>query len=287
MKLNKAKIVISKVDEIIFKSNIKRFYSHHFAYRGKVCKLTKKLIFPPHSASNKSIRFGIELDGELLAYGGDLSPKRMILAYKNGIAPMYFENQPIKWWTSENRYVLFPQNIHITKRMRQFMRNKNFQMTVDKAFKEVIYACRESREDLTWITSERIESACKLHKMGIAHSVEVWQDGELVGGLFGVAFGSYFQIESLFKRVDNASKVAMIAFVLRLDEMKFTIVDCGFSVSDHIKGMGAEIISRDAFLEMAGQIMELPDMVKNWEDLFAGWDLKMAVENHFLNSQSK
>ena len=286
MKLNKTKEVLFKIDRNFFKGNLKGFYTCHFAYRGKAYKLTKINFFPPHSSSNKNIRTGIGSNGELLAYGGDLSSERMILAYKNGIFPLNFDNQPFLWWTSEIRYVLFPRNIHITKRMRQFIRNKDFTLTVDKAFRAVISACRESREDLTWITPERIESSCELHELGFAHSVEVWQDGELVGGLFGVAFGSYFHIESLFKRVNNASKVAMIAFVLRLNEMKGSVVDCGFSVSDHIKGMGAEIISRDELLEIIDQNANVSDVVENWTDLFENWDFKAAAENHFINSQT-
>lgn len=280
MSLNKVKEIILKIDGIFFKGKIIRFYSRHFVYRGKVEKLTKKMHFPPHSSSNKMVRMGIGSKGELLAYGGDLSPERMILAYKNGIFPLFFENQPILWWTSEIRYVFAPENIHITKRMRQFIRNKNFRLTMDKKFKEVVCACGESRKDLTWITSERIISSCKQHELGFAHSVEVWQEDKLIGGLYGVAFGSYFQIESLFKRVDNASKIAMIALALRLKEMKFTVVDCGFSVSNHIREMGAEIISRDEFLEMLESSMNEPDIVDNWGELFENWDLRLAVENH-------
>lgn len=285
MKTVKIKELLFKIDKTLFNGNIKGYYSRHFAYRGKAYKLTKALYFPPHESSNKNIRMGIESCGELLAFGGDLTPERMILAYKNGIYPLFFDNQPILWWTSEIRYVLLPQNLHIGKKMRRIIKKNNYVLTADKAFKEVIYACRETRKDFTWITPERIESSCKLYELGFAHSIEIWQDERLIGGLYGVMIGSCFQVESMFRRTDNAATAGSIGLLLRLGEIDGTIVDCGFSVSEHIKNMGAEMISRDEFLEMIEKSMKNPDIIENWSCLFENWDFKQAVENHFIVDQ--
>ncbi len=282
MKVGKIKELLFKIDKTLFNENIKGCYSKHLAYRGKAYKLTKALYFPPHASSNKNIRMGIESSGELLAFGGDLTPERMILAYKKGIYPLFFDKQPILWWTSEIRYVLFPQKLHIGKKMRRIIKKNNYVLTADKAFRDVICACRETRKEFTWITPERIESSCKLHELGFAHSIEIWQDERLVGGLYGVMIGSCFQVESMFRRVDNAATAASIGLLLRLSEIDGIVVDCGFSVSEHIKNMGAEMISRDEFLEMIEKIMKNTDSIENWNSLFENWNFKQAVENHFI-----
>lgn len=194
--LNKVKSGLVSVDNRIFKGRLKAFYSRDLKYRGKAYVLTKDLFFPPHSASNKNVKMGPS--GELLAIGGDLEPERLIHARKNGIDVEALSGRPILWWTSTERCVIFPENIHIAKNMRQLIRKNNgFRLSVDQAFYDVVIGCSESRGDYTWLTPEYMSACYKLHELGMAHSVEVWLDENLVGGLFGVAFGAYIYILNL------------------------------------------------------------------------------------------
>ena len=280
MPLKKIRRDIRQLNKRIFHGNVDAYYSRYFKYRGKAYKLNTDLYFPPHSCANKTLRMGP--CGELLAIGGDLEPERMILAYKKGIYPMFFKDQPILWWTSEFRCVLFPKNIHISKGAKNFIKKNQYRLTVDKAFYDVICGCKETREESTWITPERIASACKLHELGIAHSIELWLDDKLVAGHFGVAIGSYFYGESQFSRVSNAGKVAMIALCLRLEELNYSLVDGGFWPTNYLKEMGADIILRDEYLDLLDQSVRVPDIVTDWGELFENWDFRFAVEKHII-----
>lgn len=276
--LNKVKSGIFKIDEFFFHGYIKGFYSRYLAYRGKAYKLTNDLYFPPHTSSNKNVRLGPE--GELLAIGGDLTPERMIYAFKQGIYQISFKNEPILWWTSDIRCVFFPKKLHISKKMQEVIRSNKFHVTVDKAFYDVISGCSESRKDFTWLTPERIASSFQLYELGVSHSVEVWQDEKLVGGLFGVAFGSYFYIESMFTRVNHTSKLALLALTIRLGEMNFPMIDFGLWPTEHAKSMGAVIIPRDEFLGILDQSVQTSDVVQEWGTLFDNWDFRSAVKNY-------
>lgn len=190
--LKKFKLGLLRLDDLIFKGKLKTFYIRRIKYRGKAYVLTEDLYFPPHTASNKNIRMGPE--GELLAIGGYWEPERIIMAYKNGIYPVVFKDQPILWWTSERHCVMYPKDIHITKNMQALIRQDKFKLTADKAFHDVVSACSEERKKYTWLTDEQVEAFHKLHAMGFAHSVEVWQDEKLVGGLFGVHLEHIFMV---------------------------------------------------------------------------------------------
>lgn len=278
MIFDRVKSGLVRLDKLLFKGRIKKFYYHCIKYRGKACHLTKDLSFPDHSLSNKKIRLGPS--GDLLAIGGDLSSDRLIYALKNGVYPIYFDDQPILWWTSEIRCVIFPGDIHISKLMKRVINKNQFRLTVDNAFHDVVNCCSESREDFTWLTSERIAATYRMYERGVSHSVEVWQDEKLVGGLFGIALGSYFNIESMFTRVGNASKYAMIALAMRLYEMNYTIIDCGFWPTDHLVRMGAVVITRDDFLEILDQSTKKTSTINNWNSLYENWDFKLALRNH-------
>lgn len=283
--LQKFKSGLLKLDDIILKGRLKAFYSHRIKYRGKAYVLTQDLYFPPHNTANKDIRMGPE--GELLAVGGDWEPERIIFAYKNGVYPVVFKDQPILWWTAENHCVMYPKDIHIPKNMRALIRQNKFRLTIDKAFYDVVSACSETRQKYTWLTHEQVEAFHKLHALGFAHSVEVWQDEKLVGGLFGISFGSYFHGESMFARVSHTSKLAYIALSVRLAEMNFAIMDCGIWPTEHMKSLGAVVISRDEFLEILDRSKDVPDVIEDWDHLLDNWDLNQAVQNHFdgLTSQ--
>jgi len=184
----------------------------------------------------------------LLAAGGDLSPARLVNAYRHGIFPWYSEGQPILWWSPAPRCVLYPQAVHVSRRLKRRFNQGQFTLTADQAFARVITACAGPRRDHdeTWITDEMLEAYVRLHELGIAHSVEVWADNELVGGIYGLALGKVFFGESMFSNYQDASKVAMIALCRQLDLWNFSLLDCQIS-NPHLLSMGAEEISRAVF----------------------------------------
>ncbi|NLB78720.1 MAG: leucyl/phenylalanyl-tRNA--protein transferase [Clostridiaceae bacterium] len=204
-----------------------------------VFRLTKELLFPHPTLAIK--------DG-ILAVGGDLSDQRLLLAYRNGIFPWFMENEPIMWWSPDPRFVLFPENIIISKSMKKFLRKDLYKVTFDTRFRDVITKCSELRKDNTWITPDMIEGYCKLHELGFAHSVETWFEGSLVGGLYGVALGRCFCGESMFSIMDNASKTALITLSRELENKGFLMIDCQV-YSKHLESLGAVNISRDTFLQ--------------------------------------
>lgn len=205
--------------------------------------LTDKLIFPPVELANK--------DG-LLAVGGDLSPERLLLAYKSGIFPWYNPREPIIWYSPKQRMVLFPKEVKISKSMRQLLKKETFRITFDKNFEQVIAHCKNiSRRDAlgTWITDEMELAYIKLHHLGIAKSVEVWQGNQLVGGLYGVDLGAVFCGESMFSQVPNASKIALIHLAQKLEKENYKVIDCQV-YNPFLASMGATKISRDKFLKL-------------------------------------
>lgn len=183
----------------------------------------------------------------LLAVGGDLSPARLLHAYQRGIFPWFSEGQPILWWAPDPRAVLLPRELKISRSLRKTLRREVFEVSFDRAFAQVIEACAAPRghQNDTWITAHMIAAYCALHARGFAHSVECWQNGELVGGLYGVAIGQVFFGESMFSRVSDASKVALTA----LCRSGYELIDCQLP-SDHLKRMGAIDIPRRQFMRL-------------------------------------
>lgn len=207
----------------------------------------------------------------ILAAGGDLSPQRLLLAYSWGIFPWYNEGEPIVWWHPDPRFVLFPDGLKISKSMRAIFNQKKFQVTFDHNFEAVINGCqninRKGQQGGTWITSEMEDAYIHLHKMGYAHSVEVWQNDELVGGLYGIAIGEIFFGESMFTRVSNASKAAFITLVETLKKRGFKLIDCQ-QETQHLKSLGAKSISRNdflSFLEKNQKITPTPASWHSWQ----------------------
>ncbi|MFA5244600.1 MAG: leucyl/phenylalanyl-tRNA--protein transferase [Pedobacter sp.] len=186
-----------------------------------------------------------EPDG-LLAVGGDLSIERLILAYKKGIFPWYSDDSPILWYAPHRRFVLFPRNLKVSASMQKLMRSDKFEITFDRAFPEVIRACadiRRSEQDGTWITADMQKAYINLFETGYAHSVEVWENGILAGGLYGVKIGSVFCGESMFSKVSNASKAALI-WLCR--NKNYSLIDCQVHTA-HLESMGADFISMDDY----------------------------------------
>ena len=183
----------------------------------------------------------------LLAVGGDLSPARLILAYQNGIFPWFSEESPILWYAPHERFVLFPEKLKLSKTMRKLLKTNKFKLTFDTAFPDVIRACATiSREDQlgTWITNDMEKAYIQLFELGYAHSVEVWEKDQLVGGLYGVEMNSVFCGESMFSKVSNASKVALISLC---QNKNYKLIDCQVH-SDHLESLGAEFISTNQFI---------------------------------------
>lgn len=219
--------------------------------------LTKELVFPhPKYAS---------VEG-LLAAGGDLSPRRILLAYEHGIFPWYNEGEPILWWSPDPRFVLLPSEIKISKSMQRILKKGVFQCTFDQNFEQVIEQCGSIKrvgQKGTWLTEEMKEAYIALHKMGFAHSVETWQDGELVGGLYGLSLGKCFFGESMFANVSNASKAALIFLAQTLDQQGFDMIDCQ-AETKHLTTMGAKFISRTAFSDYLKQNKQKKTIRGNW-----------------------
>ena len=201
------------------------------------------LEFPP---LDKAMR---EPNG-LLAAGGDLSPDRLIQAYRHGCFPWYQQGQPILWWSPDPRTVLLPQALHVSRSLAKLLRQQRYRVTFDQDFAGVIRACAEPRAyaEGTWITGSMQAAYIELHARGLAHSVEVWDQDELVGGLYGLAMGQLFFGESMFSRADNASKVGFVTLVEHLRAWGFVLIDCQMP-TQHLESLGAQSITRAAFAE--------------------------------------
>ncbi|MEJ6980959.1 leucyl/phenylalanyl-tRNA--protein transferase [Pedobacter sp. P351] len=187
----------------------------------------------------------------LLAVGGDLSVDRLNLAYSMGIFPWYSEETPILWYSPHERFVIFPEKVKVSKSMRKFLKTDVYKITENQAFEQVIKSCAAAErkgQDGTWIISEMQDAYMALHKNGIAHSIEVWQDNVLVGGLYGVKTGNVFCGESMFSFAVNASKTALIWLC---KHKNYSLIDCQFH-TDHLESMGAEYISREEYMRILG-----------------------------------
>lgn len=222
-----------------------------------VYRLPESLVFPP---PHKAIEEG------LLAVGGDLRMERLLLAYTLGIFPWYSEGDPILWWSPDPRTVLYPDRFHVARSLRKLLRQERFRITSDVDFGSVIRACAETRgpnREGTWILPEMEAAYCRLHEAGFAHSIEAWEGGRLVGGLYGVSLGGAFFGESMFRRVSNASKAAFAVLVAHLRRSGFAFVDCQVR-SEHLGRLGAIEVPRALFLRQLGEALRQPTLAGRW-----------------------
>jgi len=208
--------------------------------------LSEEIAFPPpHLATEEG----------LLAVGGDLGAERLLLAYRMGIFPWYSEGEPILWWSPDPRLVLLPGRFHVSRSLAKALRRGSFEVTADRAFRDVIRACattpRRDQEG-TWITEEMIRAYCELHDLGYAHSVECWTDGELSGGVYGISLGRCVFAESMFTRVTDASKAALATLARQLLAWDFEMIDCQVT-TQHLLSLGAETIPRPEFLRLLAE----------------------------------
>src|SRR6056297_100513 len=222
-----------------------------------IFRLSDRVSFPPpHFAGREG----------LLAVGGDLSTERLLLAYQMGIFPWFSDCDPILWWSPDPRLVLYPSHIHVPKRLRRTIRQGRFTVSSDTAFKRVIERCARIRIESgegTWITDAMIKAYCRLFDAGYAHSVETWQNGALVGGLYGVSLGGCFFGESMFSELGNASKVALVSLCVFLRENGFDMIDCQLT-TEHLLWMGGEEISRSDFLKKLQASMKKKTLRGPW-----------------------
>ena len=202
----------------------------------------------------------------LLAVGGNLSPERLLDAYRHGIFPWFNTDEPVLWWSPDPRMVLFPQEFKVSRSLRRTLRNKQYEVRADSAFEQVMRACAEPREgqDGTWIHEEMIAAYTALHRMGHAHSIETWIDGELAGGLYGIAIGRMFYGESMFSRRTDASKIALAHLAKQLARWNFGMIDCQMN-THHLASLGAREIPRTEFIVRLRELIHYPDIASPWK----------------------
>ena len=223
-----------------------------------IFQLTDNLVFPPPELAEEN---------GLLAIGGDLSPERLLLAYRSGIFPWYSEGDPILWWSPSPRLVIFPDEFKVPRRLARFIKQQKYKMTIDCAFQQVIASCASAsgrQEEGTWIDQDMIEAYTILHAQGWAHSVECWQDDELVGGLYGIALGRVFFGESMFSLQPNTSKVALIFLVEQLQKWDFNLIDCQMK-TEHLLQFGAREIPGTEFQTILAQNTKYPNRSNPWK----------------------
>ncbi|MBI5594214.1 MAG: leucyl/phenylalanyl-tRNA--protein transferase [Deltaproteobacteria bacterium] len=223
-----------------------------------VFRLSDQIIFPEPELSRE--------DG-LLAVGGDLSIERLILAYRMGIFPWYAKEDPILWWSPDPRLVLYPDTLHVSRSLTKTLKQGRFAVTLDQDFARVIAACAGVPRDNqpgTWITAEMMDAYCRLHEAGFAHSVEVWNQSELAGGLYGVSLGKCFFGESMFARKNNASKVGLVTLVHFLRKWSFNFIDCQVT-TPHLVRLGAREISRKQFMAELKLALKSPTRKGKWD----------------------
>lgn len=218
-----------------------------------------EVIFPHPSLADKSGILGI---------GGDLSPARILLAYHFGIFPWFNEDEPIVWWCPDPRFVLFPTKVYISKSMRPYLNGGKFRVSYDQCFEQVIGHCKSIKresQDGTWITAEMEAAYIRMHELGYAHSVEVWNEDKLVGGLYGMNLGKCFFGESMFALESNASKFGFIKLCQALDKKGYTLIDCQ-QATPHLRRLGGQFISRIKFLDILKENRRNETIFSNWEE---------------------
>lgn len=210
----------------------------------------------------------------ILAIGGNLSPGVLLSAYKQGIFPWYSEFEPILWWSPDPRFVLFPENLHVSKSARKKLNKTTsdslYKYTMDTAFKEVITECKSAYrkgQKGTWITDEMLEAYCLLHKLGYAHSIELWKDSLLIGGLYGVSLGNCFFGESMFSKESNASKIVFIRFIQFIKHKGFNLIDCQV-YTPYLESLGALEIPRPGFIKLLKNGLKNKTFKGNWSRIF-------------------
>lgn len=224
-----------------------------------LCLLQGQQPFPP-------LEHALDNPNGLLAVGGDLGPHRLLDAYRHGIFPWFGPDEPILWWSPNPRMVLFPQEFRISHSLRKTLHKPGYEVRSDTAFEQVMRACAAPRpgQDGTWIVEEIIQAYCTLHRLGYAHSVETWMDGELVGGLYGISIGRMFYGESMFSRRTDASKIAIAHLTRQLQRWEYGMIDCQMN-TPHLASLGAREIPRSEFVMRLQELIHYPPIEWKFE----------------------
>lgn len=233
--------------------------------------LTKNTAFP-------AVKTALDEPNGLLAAGADLSSERLLQAYSKGIFPWYSSDEPILWWSPDPRTVFYVEQFKAHKSVKQTLRKEDILVTINTDFEQVIHNCSVPRSEQsgTWITHEMIQAYCQLHQQGHAHSVEVWQQEKLVGGIYGVATGNVFCGESMFSHISNGSKIALSCLILHLKLFKFSLIDCQIE-NPHLLQLGAKQISREIYLKKLAQPRKQSDDQSVWEKGTLNWHKLLGV----------
>lgn len=239
----------------------------------------QRFAFPPlETASEEGV----------LCVGGNLSPGMLLSAYAQGVFPWFNERDPIVWWSPDPRFILIPTELHASATMRKIIKRGRFELSLDRAFGDVIRACssvpRHGQRG-TWITSDMVEAYERLFELGLAHSVEAWLDGRLAGGLYGISLGSAFFGESMFSLAPDASKAAFIPFVWSLAEAGFTLIDSQVR-TDHVAGLGGRSVARADYLRRLTEALEAPTLKGPWHELLSGFPDSQAYRRLCENGRS-
>ena len=219
-----------------------------------------------------SLDFALREPNGLLAAGGDLSTQRLLQAYRRGIFPWFNPGDPILWWSPDPRMVLVPSEFKLSRSLHKTLKKRAYEIRIDTVFQTVMQNCAAPRQDQagTWIGPQIIAAYTQLHQLGIAHSIETWRDGELVGGLYGLAIGRMFYGESMFSRATDASKIALAHLVQQLERWDFGMIDCQMNTA-HLASLGAREIPRAEFIQRLGKLVNYPNRIQ-WQfdhELFA------------------
>jgi len=225
-----------------------------------IFELSKEIQFPDPELADPS---------GILAVGGDLSPQRLLLAYRAGIFPWFNDGDPIVWWSPDPRMILYPKEVRVSQSMKKVLRDKLFRVTFDSDFGAVITNCKKQPrpgQKGTWITKEMLDAYLQLHEMGYAHSVEVWKENMLAGGLYGVSLHGFFAGESMFSKTSNASKAAFILLSKTLERLGLGMIDCQLH-TPHLSSLGAKEISRENYLKELVRCSQQSTLKGNWSKL--------------------
>jgi leucyl/phenylalanyl-tRNA--protein transferase len=220
--------------------------------------LGREHAFPPLDAA-------LDEPNGLLAAGGDLSPGRLLAAYRLGIFPWFGDDDPILWWSPDPRMVLYPPELKVSRSLRKSLRRPDYEIRVDTQFRTVVRSCAEPRagQHGTWITVRMLAAYCTLHERGLAHSIETWREGKLIGGLYGIAIGRAFFGESMFARATDASKLALVHLVRQLERWRFGLIDCQMRTA-HLASLGAREVPRERFSRELEQLVNYPSEPAAW-----------------------
>ena len=241
-----------------------------------IYRLPRELWFPPVD----------EAEDGLLAVGGDLTPGRLLLAYRSGIFPWYSRGEPILWWSPDPRAILLPGEFHCARSLARELKRGSFQVTMDTAFPEVIALCakaKRKRERGTWIVPAMQKAYTHMHELGHAHSVECWQEGQLAGGLYGVCLGGVFFGESMFSNVPNASKAALAALVARCGAMGIDLIDSQVA-NDHMLSLGAREIPRAEYIARLRALVDAPRKPGRWQITDSGAEVREPLSQAFTGT---